>query len=43
MSALAKLLSVYNYSVSGSDGVKSESLDALAFYGVQVFVGEDEN
>ena len=43
MSALAKLLSVYNYSVSGSDGVKSEALDALAFYGVQAFVGEEEN
>ncbi len=43
MSALAKLLSVRGYEVSGSDGVKSEETDSLAFYGVKVFVGVDEN
>ncbi len=43
MSALAKLLSVRGYEVSGSDGVKSEETDALAFYGVKVYIGVDEN
>ncbi len=43
MSALAKFLSVRGYEVSGSDGVKSEETDALAFYGVKVFIGVDEN
>ncbi len=41
MSALAKLLTVYGYEVSGSDGVKSEQTDALAFYGVKVYIGAD--
>ncbi len=43
MSALAKFLSVRGYEVSGSDGVKSEETDALAFYGVKVFIGIAEN
>ncbi len=43
MSALAKFLSVRGYEVSGSDGVKSEETDALAFYGVKVFIGIEEN
>ncbi len=43
MSALAKFLSVCGYEVTGSDGVKSEQTDALAFYGVKVFIGEEEN
>ncbi len=43
MSALAKLLSVCGCEVSGSDGVKSEETDALAFYGVKVFIGIEEN
>lgn len=42
MSALAKFLSVQGYTVSGSDGVKSEETDALAFYGIQVFIGINE-
>ncbi len=41
MSALAKFLSVRGYEVSGSDGVKSEQTDGLAFYGVKVFIGVD--
>ncbi len=43
MSALAKFLSARGYEVSGSDGTKSEQTDALAFYGVKVFIGVDEN
>ncbi len=43
MSALAKLLSVRGYEVSGSDAVKGEETDALAFYGVKVYIGVDEN
>lgn len=43
MSALAKFLSVQGYSVSGSDAFKSEQTDALAFYGIKVYVGECEN
>ena len=42
MSALAKLLSKEGYEVSGSDGVRSEETDALAFHGVKVFIGVDE-
>ncbi len=42
MSALAKFLSVRGYEVSGSDGAKGEETDALAFYGVQVAIGVDE-
>ena len=41
MSALAKLLSMYGYEVSGSDGVRSEEVGKLAFYGIKVFIGED--
>lgn len=43
MSALAKYLSVHGYEVSGSDGIKGEETDALAFYGIQVAIGVDEN
>ncbi len=43
MSALAKFLSVRGYEVSGSDAVKGEETDALAFYGVKVYIGVDEN
>ena len=41
MSALAKLLAVCGCNVSGSDKNRSEETDALAFYGVKVYVGED--
>ena len=41
MSALAKFLSVCGYEVSGSDGVRGEETDALAFYGVKVYIGVD--
>ena len=41
MSALAKLLAVWGYSVSGSDAMKGEQTDSLAFYGVRVHIGED--
>ncbi len=41
MSALAKFLSVQGYIVAGSDGMKGEETDALAFYGVKVFIGVD--
>ncbi len=41
MSALAKLLSMQGYEVSGSDAVKSEHTDGLPFYGVKVFIGSD--
>lgn len=43
MSALAKLLSVYGYLVSGSDAVRGEETENLAFYGVKIFIGVDEN
>ncbi len=43
MSALAKYLSVHGYEISGSDGVKGEETDALAFYGIRVAIGVDEN
>lgn len=42
MSSLAKFLSVCGYEVSGSDGSKNEETEALAFYGVKVYVGEDD-
>ena len=42
MSALAKLLSTRGYSVCGSDAVKSEQTDSLAFYGIKTYVGEEE-
>lgn len=41
MSALAKLLAGSGYSVSGSDGLRGEETDALAFYGVKVYIGVD--
>jgi len=41
MSAIAKFLSLYDYSVYGSDAVRGEETDALAFYGVKVFIGAD--
>lgn len=40
MSALAKLLAVCGYNVSGSDKNRSEETDSLAFYGVNVYIGE---
>ena len=43
MSALAKLLSTRGFLVSGSDIVKNEQTDSLAFYGVKTYVGEAEN
>ncbi len=43
MSALAKFLSINGYRVSGSDGVRSEQTEALAFYGINVFIGIDED
>lgn len=41
MSALAKLLSLSGYEVSGSDAMRGEQTEALAFYGVRVHIGED--
>ena len=41
MSALAKFLSVCGYEVSGSDSTRGEETEALAFYGVRVYVGAD--
>ena len=41
MSALAKFLSTCGYTVSGSDAVRGEETENLAFYGVKVYVGED--
>ena len=41
MSALAKLFAVHGYAVSGSDGVRGEETENLAFYGVRVYIGED--
>lgn len=42
MSALAKFLSVCGYEVSGSDGVRSEEIGNLAFYGIKVYIGAEE-
>ena len=41
MSALAKFLTTQGYEVSGSDAVRGEETENLAFYGVKVFVGVD--
>ncbi len=41
MSALAKLLTTCGYQVAGSDGVRGEETEALAFYGVRVYIGND--
>ncbi len=43
MSALAKFLSTNSYEVSGSDEVRGESMETLAFYNVKTFIGVDEN
>ena len=43
MSSLAKYLSVNGYTISGSDMQRGEQLDGLAFYGIKVYVGSDEN
>ena len=43
MSALAKFLSVCGYHVSGSDAVKNEETEALAFYGVKTYIGAEVN
>lgn len=40
MSALAKFLSVSGYQVSGSDAVKNEESETLAFYGIKTYIGE---
>ncbi len=42
MSALAKFLSVCGYEVSGSDAVRGEETESLAFYGVRVYIGVDQ-
>ncbi len=41
MSAIAKYLSTCGYHVSGSDSVRGEETEALAFYGARVFIGMD--
>ncbi len=41
MSALAKFLSTCGYEVSGSDALRGEETEALAFYGVHVSIGVD--
>ena len=43
MSALAKLLKTRGYEVCGSDGVRSEQTENLAFYGIRAHIGVDEN
>jgi UDP-N-acetylmuramate--alanine ligase len=42
MSALAKFISVQGYHVAGSDGVRSNITEQLAFYGIKVYIGEAE-
>ena len=41
MSALAKLLSTQGCVVSGSDALRGETTENLAFYGIRVYLGED--
>ncbi len=41
MSALAKYLSTQGYKVSGSDAVRNEQTETLAFYGVKAYLGAD--
>ncbi len=41
MSALAKFLSTQGYEVSGSDAMRGEETENLAFYGIKVFIGAD--
>ena len=43
MSALAKYLSTQGYSVSGSDAIRGEETENLAFYGIKTFIGADGN
>ena len=43
MSSLAKYLSINGYYICGSDMQKGEQVDALAFYGIKVYVGSDGN
>lgn len=43
MSALAKFFSGCDYKVSGSDAIRGEETESLAFYGVKVYIGIDEN
>ena len=42
MSALAKFAKTHGYDVSGSDGVRSEQTENLAFYGIKMRIGVDE-
>ena len=42
MSALAKFLTTRGYEVSGSDGVRGEETESLAFYGARVYIGVDD-
>lgn len=41
MSALAKLLCVNGYDVSGSDAAKSEETESLSRYGIKTYIGVD--
>ena len=41
MSALAKFFAAQGYAVSGSDAVRGEETENLAFHGVKVFIGTD--
>ncbi len=41
MSAIAKFLSVCGYRVVGSDDVRGEETESLAFYGIRVYIGAD--
>ncbi len=41
MSALAKFLCLCGYEVAGSDAVRGEETENLAFYGAKVYIGED--
>lgn len=41
MSSLAKFLSTRGYKISGSDAFSGEETNHLAFYGIEVFIGED--
>lgn len=43
MSSLAKFLSLKGYEVSGSDMFRSETTESLAFYGIRVYIGSEEN
>lgn len=43
MSALAKFLSAQGYEISGSDAIKGEETESLAFHGIRFFVGVDSD